>query len=230
MTDLHVKTTAALQEACRARQEHMRLPQCPPCVEAARHLAEIAGSRGPSGVASVLHQALGDAAARCDEVQVVATGSAWVGGGTGSVGSAVEELILSATCEILLTAFSVTRGAERIVRALETAIQTGVQCVLVVDRPENQDGEQLARVLALRNRFPASFRVFGFNSSDDTEGLHAKLLVVDRRTAFVGSSNLSFRGMVSAHEVGVIVRGPTADRLASLVDRLLAVPYVRPLP
>ena len=39
--------------------------------------------------------------------------------------------------------------------------------------------------------------------------------------ALVGSPNLTFHGMMSAHELAVVIRGPAAEAIASRVDRLL---------
>jgi cardiolipin synthase len=57
--------------------------------------------------------------------------------------------------------------------------------------------------------------------------LHAKVLVVDRSIALVGSANLSFHGMVSNHEMALVVRGPTAEVIAERFDMLARSAAVR---
>jgi len=69
--------------------------------------------------------------------------------------------------------------------------------------------------------------VYDFRSDQSTEGLHAKAVVVDRRVALIGSANLSFRGMVGAHEMAVILRGPSAALVAGSIDRLILSGLVR---
>jgi cardiolipin synthase len=44
----------------------------------------------------------------------------------------------------------------------------------------------------------------------DGGDLHAKVICADERIAVIGSSNLSFRGLVSNYELGVVVRGEPA--------------------
>ena len=70
---------------------------------------------------------------------------------------------------------------------------------------------------ALRLRWPASHRSAG-------AALHAKILVVDRRLALVGSANFTGRGMESNLECGILIRGgpqPGAilDHIAELRTR-----------
>jgi phosphatidylserine/phosphatidylglycerophosphate/cardiolipin synthase-like enzyme len=62
---------------------------------------------------------------------------------------------------------------------------------------------------------------------DSSKDLHAKLIVVDRRVAIVGSSNLTRRAMNDNVEIGLLVRGPAASDIARLFDRLQAAPETR---
>ena len=51
--------------------------------------------------------------------------------------------------------------------------------------------------------------------------LHAKVLIVDRMKALVGSANFTLGGMFTNYEVGVKVEGEAAWKLAALVDSLV---------
>jgi len=59
--------------------------------------------------------------------------------------------------------------------------------------------------------------------------LHAKVIVVDRKKALVGSANLSLRGLMNNHELGVVVEGPVAAEIARAIDMLMASPYTMPV-
>jgi len=48
--------------------------------------------------------------------------------------------------------------------------------------------------------------------------LHAKVVVVDREKAVLGSANFSWGGMSAHYEVGVLLEGPEAWTLSKLVD------------
>ena len=51
--------------------------------------------------------------------------------------------------------------------------------------------------------------------------LHAKVIVVDRKGAVIGSANFSWGGMVANYEVGVLIDGYEAWKMAKLIDELL---------
>jgi cardiolipin synthase len=52
--------------------------------------------------------------------------------------------------------------------------------------------------------------------------LHAKIIVSDRKKALVGSSNLTWGGMFGNCEIGLLVDGAAAWKLAELADALAA--------
>lgn len=53
--------------------------------------------------------------------------------------------------------------------------------------------------------------------------IHAKVVVVDRRKAVVGSANFSWRGMYGNYEIGVLIRNKPAWTLGKIVDRLSSI-------
>lgn len=54
------------------------------------------------------------------------------------------------------------------------------------------------------------------------EELHAKVIVVDRQKAVVGSAYFTRNGMVLNREIAVLINGCAAWNLASLIGRLSA--------
>ena len=50
--------------------------------------------------------------------------------------------------------------------------------------------------------------------------LHAKIVVVDRKFALIGSANLSHHGLFSNYEIMIKVTGNAAADIANLLDRL----------
>lgn len=54
------------------------------------------------------------------------------------------------------------------------------------------------------------------------ESFHAKILLADRHTALVGSSNMTQWSMRYSLELGVQVRGRAAERVAGVVDAIIA--------
>lgn len=57
----------------------------------------------------------------------------------------------------------------------------------------------------------------------NNQQLHAKILVVDRKKAVIGSANFSWGGMYANYEVGLFVEGEIAWELAGIIDALSAM-------
>lgn len=159
-------------------------------------------------------------------ISVVVTGTAWMGSGIGSIESALERLFREAEEEIALTAYTISSSADLLLDWLEVALTRGVQVRLVINRLNSQPPDVVARLRQLATTYPY-FHLHDFTSESDAD-LHAKAIVVDRRLALIGSSNLSRRGLLLNHELAVLVEGPTAAEIASAVDRLFASRHTVP--
>jgi cardiolipin synthase len=157
--------------------------------------------------------------ASADKVTVVVTGLAWMGRGIRSIDSTIEEMLSSATDEIQIAAYVVTSGAEGFVRLVSNCLTRGVKVTLVVNRFGKQPRKMQNMIMDLLHQFP-HFSLFQFSPRAINEDLHAKIIVVDRTKALIGSSNLSWKGLILNHEIAVIVDGPSAARISSLVDML----------
>jgi cardiolipin synthase len=59
-----------------------------------------------------------------------------------------------------------------------------------------------------------------FQGSDDIQQLHAKVIVVDRNKAVIGSANFSWNGMYGNYEIGLLLKGQHAWKLAKVIDVL----------
>jgi phosphatidylserine/phosphatidylglycerophosphate/cardiolipin synthase-like enzyme len=153
------------------------------------------------------------------EARVVVTGTAWMGGGIGSIESALEQLFREAQQEIALTAYSMSTGADLLFDWMEAALARGVQISLIINHLDDHSFEvvsQLRRFVATY----AHFHLYNFLATGEAD-LHAKVIVADRRVALVGSSNLSRRGLLANHEMAVLIQGAVASSAASALDRLL---------
>lgn len=150
-------------------------------------------------------------------IRVVVTGVSWMGGGIGSIESALEQLIREAEQEIDLTAYSVTTGADVLFDWLEAALARGIKVRMVINRKDEQPSGVVSRLERLADTYP-HFELYDFT----TEGaaLHAKVIVADRRVAIIGSSNLSKSGLLNNHEIAVLIHGAAAQTTASVLERI----------
>lgn len=153
-------------------------------------------------------------------VNVVVTGIDWMGAGVGSIETAMRQLFQDAKREILLTVYAITNGADMLFGWLELALSRGVEIKMVVNRLDELNPVVNNKLRQLDNAYP-HFHLYNF-TSDEYVDLHAKLIVVDRKKAIVGSSNLSRRGLLTNYELALTVEGKTATEVASVVDRLIA--------
>ncbi|MDG7000298.1 MAG: phospholipase D family protein [Nitrososphaerota archaeon] len=151
--------------------------------------------------------------------EIAVTGNSWIGRGIGSIRTMVRESFASASQDIRLAAYSVNENPEELVRLLENQLIRGVRILLVINRFESQPNQakKQLRELARRN---SNFIIKDFNPRDHREDLHAKLIVIDREIAIVGSANLTWKGLVMNHELMVRLHGKLAEKIAELIDRL----------
>lgn len=153
------------------------------------------------------------------EARVVVTGTAWMGGGIGSIESALEQLFREAQQEIALTAYSMSTRADLLFDWIESALARGIQISLVINHLDDHPFDVVSQLRRFVATF-AHFHLYNFLATGEAD-LHAKVIVVDRRVALVGSSNLSRRGLVANHEMAVLIQGDAASRAARALDHLL---------
>jgi phosphatidylserine/phosphatidylglycerophosphate/cardiolipin synthase-like enzyme len=191
-------------------------------------LKRTLAAAGVAGVCAGVIQAMNELADKTDRVSLAVTGLGWLGAGVPAVERTLTDLLDASEHEILLTVYSMTPGTGRVWDAIEKALATGIRCTLIANRLDEQHPDLRALFLVLARRYPVTLRIYTFTGADDRDALHAKLVIVDRRVALVGSANLTFHGMVSAHELAIVVRGPAVDLIASRVDLLLRSRLVQP--
>ncbi|HAD06863.1 MAG TPA: endonuclease [Anaerolineaceae bacterium] len=155
-----------------------------------------------------------------NKVRVVVSGLGWLGSGTGSIESAIEDLLRNARKEILLTVYSIGQ-ADRIFDLLDAALSRGVKVQMVVNRLSKQHAMVLKRLEELRKKYPY-FSLFSFDPQEERGDLHAKVMVVDRSRALVGSSNLSYNGMVTNLEMAALIEGKEAENIADLIAKVIS--------
>jgi cardiolipin synthase len=91
---------------------------------------------------------------------------------------------------------------------------------MLINRYEEQHESVKAGLSKLQKQFPGLFQLFSFIPSHAEADLHAKIILVDRKYALVGSANLSLRGLMDNHELGLVVEGDTVADLTRAIDLL----------
>lgn len=154
-----------------------------------------------------------------EKTEIVVTGLAWMGHGIRSIDSTIEGILEEATDEVQVAAYMITESAKKFIQLISNCLCRGVKVTLILNRYDTQPKKIRKEISELVNDF-AHFKVFNFNPKNKFEDLHAKLIVIDRHKALVGSSNISWKGLILNHELAILLEGPTAKNVGSLIDVL----------
>ena len=158
-----------------------------------------------------------DAAATRPQVTPVWTGPDSTAGHGRLTLAVVADLIDEAERELVLASYATVPG-DNVRQALHAAVERGVALTLLLERPQDNPkfrghSDPFPGLSARRLAWQAAARPLD-------AAMHAKVLVVDRRTALVGSANLTGHALERNLECGLLVRGGPVPTL--LADHLLA--------
>jgi len=154
-----------------------------------------------------------------NKIQVLVTGKYFLGSGFRAVEPVLEELISSAQEEIHIVAYLITESAIPLLNLLESAIQRGIKVTFVVNDLNNHPNIIKKKLYSYSQNFPY-VRIVNFQDPEGSQ-LHAKILIVDRKKAVVGSANFSWGGLINNHEVAILIENSYAWKLATLIDNLI---------
>lgn len=153
-----------------------------------------------------------------NKINVVVTGTEWMGSGVGSIESVLANLFATSKNEIYISAYSIGYSSDLIFDWIEKALLRGVKIRMVINRLNEQPSEVRVKLGNLLKNY-SHFHLFEFISTEGVD-LHAKVVVADHSKALVGSSNLSKRGLISNFEMGLLVEGQAASIVASTLYKL----------
>ncbi len=142
-----------------------------------------------------------------------------MGRGIRSVDSLIDDMLEAADSEVTVLAYFIGRGGTGFISRLESCLRRGVKVSMIVNRFDEQATSVQRQIRSLVNKYPY-LSVFSFNPKGRFEELHAKVIIVDSETALVGSANLSWGGLVANHELSIVIKGPTVEKISGLVHRL----------
>lgn len=142
--------------------------------------------------------------------------------------SVLEEMIQNANTSIIITGYNITQEASNIIRLLEKAMDKNVEVVFVIHSDdENKNFKTLSNLWNYEKKPKVYSRKPG--PSDVYFKIHAKMVVVDRFDLLVTSANLTWHGMANNFEIGLRVRGKTAEKAEELIRNLIDSSYLEPV-
>jgi cardiolipin synthase len=155
-------------------------------------------------------------------VEILGTGPQLVSRGLRGIEPVIEEIITDATSEIQILAYLFTPQAIRLLDLLGEAAEKGVRITIVVNSLNSQHVAIANKLKFLASRYQ-HFKLVDFRGQENRQ-LHAKLVIADRSRAVVASANFTWGGLYANYEVGLLVEGDIAWKLAQIVDALATLP------
>lgn len=153
------------------------------------------------------------------DIKILATGLGWMGNGVESITANIEELILNAKYEILIGAYNISTGASDVLELINVPLSRDVDVRILVNQFHNHFPAAQAMLLSFSRKY-LNFKLYDFTHPDGYD-LHAKMIVVDRERAIIGSSNISRRGFFENHELAVMLTGREVSKVANAFERLV---------
>ncbi len=198
------------------------------CAEA---FGELADRVDGADAALALRVALGlRRAERLDrpEIEIVWTGPEAKGPLVRPTAVVIEEMLkgVREAGEILIVGYRLTAehgsAMTKIIELLGNASRKRALVTFILHRDEEEQNR--ANLLAAWDPAAIKPRLFTWDPSAGFPytKLHAKALVIDRLEALVTSANLTAHGLHANLELGLRVRGPQAQAIASRFDHLIA--------
>lgn len=144
------------------------------------------------------------------------------------IGSLVDILASASRSAVVLNPFYTQVGFELLQEALLAVPKRGGTLTLVTRDICQGTGENRNYVRQLINSLESAdcahqLKVYEFNKNlHGTATFHAKAVIVDRHSAYVGSANMTEGSLRDAIELGAIIKGKSIPPLAETIDRMLA--------
>ncbi len=154
-------------------------------------------------------------------IEIIATGPEFIKHGIRGFESAAESLIAGAQKEILIVSYLITKGALPLFEKIVNMAERGICTTVVINSLIEADEIIRDYLLEVQKKSYPLFRVFSFRDINGCN-MHAKVMVVDRQKAIVGSANLSWGGIAGNYEIGVLLVGEIVWKIANLIDELIA--------
>lgn len=156
--------------------------------------------------------------------QVLVTGRLWLGAdGARSIGTSMIELLKGAKQEIIIVAYRLTVAVPEFVSSIESALARGCYVRIVRDRANEIVAAEENYIENLL-KYYSTVSVWDFKEISPPNSncaLHAKMVIVDRSSAIIGSANFSKNGMLQNHEIAVRLSGAEVKSLGVTCDQLI---------
>lgn len=154
-----------------------------------------------------------------DHVYFVATGSPLIKWDVRSIQTVIEEMILDAEREILISVYTIGENPGDLLRLIEDAAARGIRIMMLINRMGDLKPALKETFDRMLSKYP-NLKIYSFDH--EKYALHMKVFAVDRKKVLIGSANLTWKGLVENLELGVVVEGESAEKVSRLLEDLAA--------
>ncbi len=143
-----------------------------------------------------------------------------------STDSVMQEIIANANEEILMAGYRITDKDETI-RKLSDSMQRVNDMVIVMDDDKRHINRSTLDHAFRGTRKP---RIYVHKKKEKAfYKMHAKILIADKKDLLVTSANMTHYGLVENFEMGIRVRGRSAERAHSVITKMINGEYFEEL-
>jgi phosphatidylserine/phosphatidylglycerophosphate/cardiolipin synthase-like enzyme len=136
----------------------------------------------------------------------------------------ILELIRSANDHlVLMSPFLSERAYKRLRPALHTAAANDADITLITNSltyGETNYNQEFTSAVLGDERLTSQTTVYEYLNDETWTTFHAKIVIADEMRAYLGTANLTHRGLGDNLELGIIFRDNTVERLSTLVEML----------
>lgn len=154
---------------------------------------------------------------------IAASGRIWAGFEVREVRGLFFESLEHAKSSIQISAYVLGEENEdmkKFFKILEEKLEADKSIQFIINNISGDSvGHYSKKMLNKLKRYP-NFHLHNFRPEEKGDLLHAKIVVIDRKFALVGSANISKKAMFSNYEIMLKISGKTVAVLANLLDRL----------
>lgn len=162
---------------------------------------------------------------------ISASGAGWSSGRAGDIRNMFFTTLKSENVQrsVQISTFSLGENNEEVnefFSLIEELLKSERNVDIIVNDDKKGSCSNHAKITMreLKKRFSDRFSYHLFNSKSKTKLgkiLHAKLVVVDRKIALVGSANISKGALVSNYEIMLKISGDAVSSLSLMLDNLV---------
>lgn len=152
-----------------------------------------------------------------DDIDIIVSGIDFLGLGLVSQERVVKDLFRNCKSSIILFTYSLTQVTD-ILELLKEAIVKGIHLLIIAEGSAlNPKREKILTELCELN--PEIVRAYIYRHRSHL--FHAKVIIVDRVEAIIGSANFTFSGYNKNHEIGVHIKGVSVNKLVLMIEAFL---------